>query len=76
MFAKDAPFHFILASHLQPVNQVDDPIILNKIRYKMNLGAVAWLVFFGIAGSKPGKCDLELDGALCVSRQSGLVWTG
>jgi hypothetical protein len=46
MFAKDAPFHFILASHLQPVNQVDDPIILNKIRYKMNLGAVAWLVFF------------------------------
>ena len=23
MFAKDAPFHFILASHLQPVDQVD-----------------------------------------------------
>ena len=38
MFAKDAPFHFVLASHLQPVDQVDDPIILNKIRYKMKLG--------------------------------------
>ena len=25
MFAKDAPFHFILASHLQPVDQVDHP---------------------------------------------------
>ena len=40
MFAKDATFHFILASHLQPVDQVDHPDHFEQNALQNEVGGV------------------------------------